>query len=92
MTLHPMKTLMADAHAGGYAVPAFNCANLEMIQCVLRTAAELRAPVILGIHPVEIAYMGSASIAVAISISPSTRTMAIRSRPASGRSGAASPA
>lgn len=66
MTLHPMKTLMADAHAGGYAVPAFNCANLEMIQCVLRTAAELRAPVILGIHPVEIAYMGSASIAVAI--------------------------
>lgn len=66
MTLYPMKTLMADAHAEGYAVPAFNCANLEMIQCVLRTAAELRAPVILGIHPVEIAYMGSAAIAVAI--------------------------
>lgn len=66
MTLHTMKTLMEDAHAKGYAVPAFNCANLEMIQCVLRTAAELRAPVILGIHPVEIAYMGSAAIAVAI--------------------------
>lgn len=66
MTLHTMKTLMADAHDNGYAVPAFNCANLEMIQCVLRTAAELRAPVILGIHPVEIAYMGNASVAVSL--------------------------
>lgn len=66
MSLYPMKTLMADAHAKGYAVPAFNCANLEMIQCVLRTAAALKAPVILGIHPVEIDYMGSAAIAVAI--------------------------
>ena len=64
MRLVSMKTLMDRAHAGGYAVPAFNCASLEMVQCVLRTAAELDAPVILGIHPVEIAYMGSARVAV----------------------------
>ncbi|MCX7889691.1 MAG: class II fructose-bisphosphate aldolase [Rhodobacteraceae bacterium] len=66
MSLHPMKTLLVEARAKGYAVPAFNCANLEMIQCVLRTAAELRAPVILGIHPVEMDYMGGAPVAVAI--------------------------
>lgn len=66
MNIVPMKDLMARARAGGYAVPAFNCANLEMIQCVLRTAAEMRSPVILGIHPVEVAYMGSAATAVAI--------------------------
>ncbi|MFV0359224.1 class II fructose-bisphosphate aldolase [Tropicimonas sp.] len=66
MRLVPMKDLMAKAHAQGYAVPAFNCASLEMIQCVLRTSAELRAPVILGVHPVEIAYFGSAAVPVAI--------------------------
>lgn len=66
MRIVPMKDLMARAHAQGYAVPAFNCASLEMIQCVLRTAAELRAPVILGIHPVEIAYFGGAAVPVAI--------------------------
>lgn len=66
MSLYPMKTLLNDAQANGYAVPAFNCENMEMIQCVLRTSAELRAPVILGIHPVEIAYMGSASVSVAL--------------------------
>ncbi|MFV0334156.1 MAG: ketose-bisphosphate aldolase [Tropicimonas sp.] len=66
MRLVPMKDLMARAHANGYAVPAFNCAGLEMIQCVLRTSAELRAPVILGIHPVEIAYFGGAAVPVAI--------------------------
>lgn len=66
MRLLPMKTLMSKAYEDGYAVPAFNCASLEMIQCVLRTAAELRSPVILGIHPVEVAYFGSAAVPVAI--------------------------
>lgn len=66
MRIVPMKALMSKAYEGGYAVPAFNCANMEMIQCVLRTAAELRSPVILGIHPVEMDYFGSAEMPVAI--------------------------
>ena len=69
MKIVPMKKLMDAAYEGKYAVPAFNCASLEMIQCVLRTAAEQRAPVILGIHPVEIAYFGSAAVPVAIATS-----------------------
>ncbi|MCZ3374328.1 class II fructose-bisphosphate aldolase [Rhizobium sp. AG207R] len=66
MKLVPMKKLMDAAYEGKYAVPAFNCASLEMIQCVLQTAAKLRSPVILGIHPVEVAYFGNASVPVAI--------------------------
>jgi fructose-bisphosphate aldolase class II len=66
MKIVPMKKLMAAAYEGHYAVPAFNCASLEMIQCVLRTAAEMRSPVILGIHPVEVAYFGGAAVPVAI--------------------------
>jgi len=66
MKIVPMKKLMTAAHEGHYAVPAFNCAGLEMIQCVLRTAAEMRSPVILGIHPVEVKYFGGAAVAVAI--------------------------
>lgn len=69
MKLVPMKQLMSKAFAGGYAVPAFNCASLEMIQCVLRTATEMRSPVILGIHPVEVAYFGGAAVPVAIAAS-----------------------
>ena len=69
MRLVPMKTLMSKAVEGGYAVPAFNVCNMEMIRCVLNTAAELRSPVILGIHPLEIAYFGSAQVAVAIASS-----------------------
>jgi fructose-bisphosphate aldolase class II len=66
MKIVPMKQLMSKAHEKGYAVPAFNSANLEMIQCVLSTAAEMRSPVILGIHPVEVAYFGNAAVPVAI--------------------------
>lgn len=66
MKIVPMKQLMSRAQEKGYAVPAFNCASMEMIQCVLTTAAEMRSPVILGIHPVEVAYFGSAAVPVAI--------------------------
>jgi ketose-bisphosphate aldolase len=66
MRLVPMHHLLNKAHAGGYAVPAFNCANMEMIQAVLWTAEKQRSPVILGIHPVEVKYFGSAAMAVEI--------------------------
>jgi fructose-bisphosphate aldolase class II len=64
MRLVPMKQLMDKAHAGGYAVPAFNVSNMEMMQAILWTAAQERSPVILGIHPVEVAYYKSAATAV----------------------------
>ncbi|MEY4750523.1 MAG: hypothetical protein RIQ60_2737 [Pseudomonadota bacterium] len=65
MRVVPMKALLDRAHAGAYAVPAFNVCNMEMMQCVLKTAAQEKSPVILGIHPLEVTYFGGAQVAVA---------------------------
>src|SRR5829696_8361083 len=46
------------ARGGGYAVPAFNIFNLEMLQAALRAAEVERAPVIVQISPRSIAYAG----------------------------------
>lgn len=69
MQLVSMKELMDHAFANNYAVPAFNVCNMEMMRGVLETAAELRSPVILGIHPHEVAYFGNAATAVAVATS-----------------------
>ncbi|PLR75232.1 tagatose-bisphosphate aldolase [Bacillus sp. V3-13] len=41
-----------------YAIPAFNIHNLETVQVVVETAAELRSPVILAGTPGTISYAG----------------------------------
>src|SRR4030042_1531665 len=66
----PMSELLQDARAGGYAVPSFCVWNAEMMTVVLRTATELRAPVILMMGPFEFttlspAVMGEVAHAVA---------------------------
>lgn len=58
MSLTNMKSVLLDAQKNNYAVPAFNICNLEYAQVVIRTADELRSPVIVALHPVEIAYGG----------------------------------
>lgn len=42
------KELLLHAQKNGYAVPAFNCHNLETIQVIVETANELRSPVIIA--------------------------------------------
>ena len=42
----------------GYAVPAFNCHNLETIQVIVETANELRSPVIIAGTPGTFDYAG----------------------------------
>ncbi|GAA3324709.1 hypothetical protein GCM10020331_053670 [Ectobacillus funiculus] len=46
------------AQAGKYAIPAFNIHNLETLQVVVETAAELKSPVILAGTPSTISYCG----------------------------------
>ena len=58
MTRLPGRALLLDAHAGGFAVPAFNVSNLETIQGVLAAAESAAAPVILQVSPGAIAYAG----------------------------------
>ena len=50
--------MLLAAQQGGYAVPAFNIHNLETVQVVTETAAELRSPVILAGTPGTVEYAG----------------------------------
>ena len=52
------REMLKKAQEGGYAVPAFNIHNLETLQVVIETAAELRSPVILAGTPSTIKYAG----------------------------------
>ena len=45
------KTMLRKAQQEGYAVPAFNIHNLETLQVVVETAAELRSPLIVAGTP-----------------------------------------
>lgn len=52
------KEVLNNAMKMGYAVPAFNIHNLETIQSVLETAAEMKSPVILAATPGTLEYAG----------------------------------
>lgn len=56
--LIPTGEMLLAAQQGGYAVPAFNIHNLETIQVVTETAAELQSPVILAATPGTVDYAG----------------------------------
>ncbi|MBK0034565.1 tagatose bisphosphate family class II aldolase [Erwinia sp. S43] len=48
MYLVSNRTMLLNAQREGYAVPAFNVHNLETVQAIAETAAELRSPVIMA--------------------------------------------
>ncbi|MGW9018596.1 tagatose bisphosphate family class II aldolase [Priestia megaterium] len=50
--------MFQKAQKGKYAIPAFNIHNLETLQVVVETAAELKSPVILAGTPGTINYCG----------------------------------
>ncbi|MHC2963072.1 class II fructose-bisphosphate aldolase, partial [Klebsiella pneumoniae] len=50
------KNMLLKAQRQGYAVPAFNIHNLETMQVVVETAAELRSPLILAGTPGTYSY------------------------------------
>ncbi len=56
--LIPMKPLLQAANAGHYAVGSFNIASLEMMETVIRVAAEERSPVIVSTSSAEARYLG----------------------------------
>ena len=47
MALVTSKQLLLDAQKGRYAVPAFNVENMEMAIAVIKTAEEMKSPVIV---------------------------------------------
>jgi len=56
--LSTLKSVLAKADKGGYAVGAFNVNNLEAVQAVIETAVELKSPVILQTSEGAIEYAG----------------------------------
>ena len=56
------KNMLQKAQRDGYAVPAFNIHNLETLQVVVETAAEMRAPLIVAGTPGTFSYAGTGNI------------------------------
>ncbi len=56
--LVPMKPLLQAANGGHYAVGSFNIASLEMMETVIRVAAEEYSPVIVSTSSAEARYLG----------------------------------
>lgn len=52
------KEMLLNAQKEKYAVPAFNIHNLETVQVVVETAAEMRSPVIIAGTPGTFDYAG----------------------------------
>ncbi len=58
MPFVPVDDLLREAEAGGYAVGAFNCNNMEIVQAIVRAAGAERAPVIMQASQGAIKYAG----------------------------------
>ena len=56
MSLVTTTYMLQMAREHGYAVAAFNCENMEMIQAIIAAAEEMRAPVILQTTPGTLRY------------------------------------
>lgn len=63
-----MKSLLARAHKGNYAVGAFNIDNLEGLQAVMQAAEETKSPIIIATSESTIAYAGFETIKAMVHI------------------------
>ncbi|PQF07649.1 ketose-bisphosphate aldolase [Enterococcus faecium] len=61
--LYTMKELLKVAKENQFAVPAFNICSYDMMKAIIEEAERLEAPVILEIHPDEIAYLSDEFVA-----------------------------
>ncbi len=58
MSLVPLADLMKKADKGGYAIGAFNCNNMEIVQSIVMAAEAERSPVIVQASQGAIKYAG----------------------------------
>ena len=49
MPLVNSKEMFEKAYKGGYAIGAFNCNNMEIVQAITEAAKECNSPVILQV-------------------------------------------
>jgi len=72
MTLADARTLLADARAGRYALPAFNVNNLEFAQAVVGAAADEGTPIFVAVSEGAWAYGGDALPRLALDLIAAT--------------------
>ena len=53
-----LKQILEKADKGGYAVPAFNINNMEILQAIIRGALKMKSPVIIQTSEGAIKYAG----------------------------------
>ncbi|MFB3166687.1 ketose-bisphosphate aldolase [Neobacillus sp. 179-C4.2 HS] len=70
--LYNMRDLLRVAKEYKFAVPAFNICSYDMLKAIMEEVEDQKAPVILEIHPDEIAYLKDEFVA-------SVREFALRS-------------
>ena len=58
-----MKEILSVANERNFAVPAFNIGTGQILKAVIECCEEKKAPVILAIHPLELAFQGDAFMA-----------------------------
>lgn len=58
-----MKELLKVAKENQFAIPAFNICSYDMLKAIIEESERLNAPVILEIHPDEIAYLNDEFVA-----------------------------
>ena len=51
------KEMIYAARKGGYAVPAFNAENLEMVQAIVAAAEKMKSPVMIQTTPSTVKYL-----------------------------------
>jgi fructose-bisphosphate aldolase class II len=61
-----MKDLLAIANQHNFAVPAFNIGTGQILNGVMDKCEELKAPVILAIHPSELEFQGDSFLKMCI--------------------------
>ena len=78
------KNMLKKAQSEGYAVPAFNIHNLETLQVVVESAAQLRSPVMLAGTPGTYRYGGVGSLISLVHSTIMKRVMTFLTRFAQG--------
>lgn len=68
-----MKDLLSVANEHYFAVPAFNVGTGQILKAVIEVCEEMKAPVILAIHPLEHEFQGDAFIAQCIAAANASR-------------------
>jgi fructose-bisphosphate aldolase class II len=63
-----MKDLLAVAHANHFAVPAFNISSNMLLSGVIEVSEEANSPVILAIHPDELAFVRPSFVKAVIEV------------------------